>query len=545
MIQRIPRGIIRARVVATASVLLACAACSSPPPYDLVLHGGRVIDGTGAPAVAADVAIRDGRIAAIGTLEGESATERLDVGGLVITPGFIDPHTHGREGIFTVPTADNFIRQGVTTIVEGNDGSSPLPVGPYLDSLAALTMAPNVALFVGHGTVRRAVMGTVDRPATADELAEMQGLVAQAMGQGAVGLSTGLFYVPGSFAPTEEIVTLARVAADSGGIYSSHMRNEDDRVLESVSETIRIGREARLPVHISHHKVGGQRNYGKSEQSLALMQAARTEGIDVTFDQYPYTASHTGISSIVPAWARADDGLARNVANAGTRRRLTSEMKAFVDMRFGNDPSKIQLARCGFDSTLAGKTLADLLAAREIATTPDAIADLILDLVARGGCSAIFHSFDEGDIERLLASPFGMIGSDGALVQFGKDSPHPRAYGTYPRVLGRYVRERQVIPLEEAIRRMTSAPADRLGFAQRGRLVAGAVADLVVFDPATVNDAATFEAPHQYPVGIPHVFVRGVAVVRDGAVTGARPGVVLRRTGPAGGSRGQRDRAVH
>jgi len=271
MHQRTPRGVARASVVVRASVvarvsaLLALTACSSPPPYDLVLHGGRVIDGTGAPAVAADVAIRDGRIAAIGALADAPATERLDVSDLVIAPGFIDPHTHAREGILTVPTADNLIRQGVTTIVEGNDGSSPLPIAPYRDSLAALTMAPNVALFVGHGTVRREVMGTADRPATAAELAAMQGLVARAMGDGAVGLSTGLFYVPGSFAPTEEIVALARVAADSGGIYSSHMRNEDDRVLESVTETIRIGREARLPVHISHHKVGGQRNYGKSE----------------------------------------------------------------------------------------------------------------------------------------------------------------------------------------------------------------------------------------------------------------------------------------
>jgi N-acyl-D-aspartate/D-glutamate deacylase len=260
------------------------------------------------------------------------------------------------------------------------------------------------------------------------------------------------------------------------------------------------------------------------------MKEARDEGIDVTFDQYPYTASHTSIASIVPAWARANDGLARNVAAPATRRRVVTEMKAFVEMRFANDPSKIQLARCGFDSTLAGKTLADVLAARAATASPDAIADLILDLVARGGCSAIFHSFDEGDIERLMASPYGMVGSDGALVRFGESSPHPRAYGTYPRVLGRYVRERRVISLEEAVRRMTSAPAARFGLADRGRVAAGAVADLVAFDPATVNDAATFVEPHQYPVGIPHVFVQGVAVVRDGVVTGARPGMVLRRT---------------
>jgi N-acyl-D-amino-acid deacylase len=508
---------------------LLFVACSAAPPLDLVLHGGQVIDGTGAPAVTADVGIRDGRIAELGDLARRTATERLDVRGLVVAPGFIDPHTHARETIFDVPTADNLVRQGITTIVEGNDGSSPLPVGAYLDSLAAHTMAPNVALMVGHGTVRRAVMGTEDRRATPDELAKMEGLVQQAMADGAMGLSTGLFYVPGSFAPTEEIVALARVAAAAGGIYASHMRNEDDRVVESVQETIRIGREARLPVHISHHKVGGRRNYGRSMETLALMRAARDEGIDVTFDQYPYTASHTSIASIVPAWARANDGLPRNVANAATRRRLTTEMKAFVEMRFANDPSKIQLARCGFDSTLAGKTLGDVLESRRVTATPDAIADQILDLVARGGCGAIFHSFDEGDIERLLASPYGMIGSDGALVRLGEDSPHPRAYGTYPRVLGRYVRERRVIPLEEAVRRMTLAPAERFRLSGRGRVVVGAMADLVVVDPATVSDRATFEAPHQYPTGIPHVFVKGVAVVRDSRVTGARPGSVLRR----------------
>ncbi|MDP2959734.1 MAG: amidohydrolase family protein, partial [Longimicrobiales bacterium] len=304
--------------------------------------------------------------------------------------------------------------------------------------------------------------------------------------------------------------------------------NEDERVLESVMETIRIGREAGIPVQISHHKVGGRKNYGRSAESLELMRQARAEGVDVTFDQYPYTASHTSIASIVPTWARADDGLEARLADPSTRGRVVGEMKAFVEMRFADDASKIQLSRCSFDPSLAGKTLADVLAGRGTPATPDAIADLILELVARGGCGAIFHSFDEADVERLLASEFGMVGSDGGLVRFGEASPHPRAYGTFPRVLGRYVRERGVIPLEEAVRRMTSAPADRLGFAGRGRVAVGAVADLTVFDPATVADQATFEDPHRHPLGIPHVFVGGVAVVRDRKVTGAKPGKVFR-----------------
>lgn len=522
------------RALPFALAVLTFTACGAEPALDLVLAGGTVVDGTGAPAFTADVGVRNGVVVEVGDLAGRKATERVDVSGLVVAPGFIDPHTHARGNLLEIPTADNFVLQGVTTLVDGNDGSSPLPVGTFLDSVAAVTVAPNFALFVGHGSVRSDVMGTENRAATPDELASMRTLVADAMADGAVGLSTGLFYVPGAFAPTEEVVELARVAAAAGGIYSSHMRNEDDQVLASVEETIRIGREAGIAVQISHHKVGGPRNYGRSAESLELMRRAREEGVDVTFDQYPYTASHTSISSIVPTWARAEGGLAGNVADPATRRRVVADMMAFVEMRFSNDASKIQLSSCGFDASLAGRTLADVLDERGVVATPSAIADLILELVARGGCGSIFHSFDEGDVERLMASPYGMIGSDGSLVHFGDASPHPRGYGTFPRVLGRYVRERGVISLEEAVRRMTSAPADRLGFAGRGRIEAGAVADLTVFDPATVSDLATFENPHQHPVGIPHVFVGGVAVVRDGAVTGARPGVVLRGAGWSG-----------
>jgi dihydroorotase/N-acyl-D-amino-acid deacylase len=525
------------RTLLLALTLVTAHACVGAPSFDLVLEGGTVVDGTGAPGFRADVGVRDGRVSEIGDLAGRRATERVGVEGLVVAPGFIDPHTHARGNIFEMPTADPFLLQGVTTVVDGNDGSSPLPVGAFLDSLEAAGVGPNFALLVGHGTVRTQVMGTANRIATADEVAAMKARVAEAMSDGALGLSTGLFYVPGSFAPTEEIVELARVAASAGGFYSSHMRNEDDHVIQSVVETLRIGREAGIPVQISHHKVGGRRNYGRSAQTIALMRQARDQGVDVTFDQYPYTASHTSISSIVPAWARADGGLERNLADPSTRPSVVADMKAFVEMRFDNDASKIQLSSCGFDASLAGRTLADLLAERGTASTPDAVADLILELVAAGGCGAIFHSFDEGDVEQLLRSDLGMIGSDGSLVPFGEGSPHPRAYGTFPRVLGRYVRERGVLTLEEGVRRMTSAPAARLGLTDRGRVAVGAVADLTVFDPNTVSDQATFEDPHRYPVGIPLVFVGGEAVVRDGVVTGLRPGKVLRGAGWRGGTR--------
>ncbi len=515
--------------------LVIVGACAPEPDFDLLLVGGEVVDGTGAPATRADVGVREGRIAEVGDLASRSASETLDVSGLVVAPGFIDPHTHSRGNIFEIPTADNFILQGVTTLMEGNDGGSPLPLGPFLDSLSAHGTAPNFALFVGHGTIRREVIGTEDRDPAPEELEEMKALVAQGMADGALGLSTGLFYLPGSFAETEEVIELSRVAAEAGGIYISHMRNEDVDVLGSVRETIRIGREAGIPVQMTHHKVGGHENFGRSAESIELMRSARAEGVDVTFDQYPYTASSTGIGSIVPRWAQAGGRLEEHLANPESRRRVVADVMAFVAMRFANDPSKIQLVSCESDPSLAGSTLGDIFVDRGEEGAPEAIAELILELVVGGGCGAIFHAFDEGDVERLMRSEYGMIGSDGSLVHLGEASPHPRAYGTFPRVLGVYVRERGVISLEEAVRRMTSAPADRLGFAERGRVSVGAVADLTVFDPQTVRDRATFEDPHQYPVGIPYVFVGGTAVVRDGAVTGARPGVVLRGPAYAGG----------
>lgn len=514
---------------------LTWAGCQpSAERVDLLLRGGTVVDGTGAPALPADVAIRDGRIVAVGVDLNVDAEASMDVSGLVVAPGFIDPHTHSRGRIFEVPTADNFLLQGVTTLVEGNDGSSPWPLGPWLDSLADHGTGPNFALFVGHGTLRQEVMASADRPPTDEELTAMETMVGTAMREGALGLSTGLAYVPGAYARTEEIVALARAAAEHGGIYISHMRDEGAGVLASVDETIRIGREAGIPVQMTHHKVGGHRQFGLSATSIQKMDEARMAGVDVTFDQYPYTASSTGLSFLIPAWAKSDDGLQQRLEDPSTRARIMEDMRAFIDERFADDPARVQLVSCSFDSTLAGLTLADVLAAQSRPLTPTAMAELVLDFDRRGSCGSILHSYDEEDVERFLASEHGMIGSDGQLSLPGEGSPHPRGYGTYPRVLGRYVRERRVIPLEEAVRRMTSAPADRLGFEGRGRVAVGGAADLVVFDAATVADRATFEEPHRTPVGIPHVFVAGVAVVRDGNVTGARPGSVLRGPGWAG-----------
>jgi N-acyl-D-amino-acid deacylase len=522
-------------VAALAGAVTTPRAQPATETFDLVIAAGRVVDGSGGPWFIADIGIRGDRIARIGDLRRASATVRIDAAGLVVAPGFIDPHVHARERIFAIPSAEGYLLQGLTTVVDGNDGSSPLPLAPWFEKVQATTVSPNVAAFVGQGTVREAVMGTANRKATGAEIAKMQALVAQAMQDGAMGLSTGLAYVPGAYTPTDEIVALATTAREHGGIYISHMRDEGGAVLESVRETIAIGERARIPVQISHHKVGGRRQFGQSVQSLALIGAARARGIDVTFDQYPYTASQTGLTLIFPRWALADDKLDERLGNPGTRKEIRTGMLAFIDERFGDDPSRIQLVRCGHDPALAGKTIADLLKAAGQPITQVATADMVIDLQLKGGCSAIFHAYDEPDVERFLQSPFGMIGSDGSLTRPGDGSPHPRAFGTYPRVLGHYVRERGVITLEDAVRKMTAFPAARLGLRERGLLRPGLAADITVFDPATIADRATFADPHHYSVGVRYVLVNGQLTVKDGAHTGVRAGRVLR--GPGATSR--------
>lgn len=505
-------------------------AAAAQPAFDVVIAGGRVVDGTGSPWFVADVGITGGRITRIGSLGQATARRRIDAAGLIVAPGFVDPHAHARERLFDLPTADGYLLQGITTVVDGNDGSSPLPLGPYLDKADAAGFSLNLALLVGHGTVRERVMGTANRRASASEVDAMKVLVAGAMRDGALGLSTGLAYVPGTFSTTEELVAVSMTVRELGGIYVSHMRDEGGGVLDSVQETIRIGEQARIPVQISHHKVGGRRQFGQSVQSLALIEAARARGVDVTFDQYPYTASQTGLSLIFPRWALADDGLEARLKDPRSRGEVKNGMLDFIDERFGDDPSRIQLVRCGFDPALSGRTIADLLKGAGQPLTQSAAADLVIDLQLKGGCSAIFHAYDEPDVERLMRSPFGMVGSDGSLTRLGDGAPHPRAFGTYPRVLGRYVRERKVLSLEEAIRKMTSFPAARLGLTDRGLVREGMAADIAVFDAVTITDRSTFTDPHHYSEGVRHVLVNGVLVVDQGVHTGARPGHVLRGT---------------
>jgi dihydroorotase/N-acyl-D-amino-acid deacylase len=527
------KALARAALLASVCLQPAGAQPGAPQPtsFDVLITGGRIVDGSGSPWFAGDIGIANGRIARMGHLAGATATRRIDASGLIIAPGFIDPHAHARERLFELPTAEGYLLQGITTVVDGNDGSSPLPLAPYLARADAGRFSPNLALFVGHGTIRQQVMGTANRRASPSELDQMKALVSRAMRDGALGLSTGLAYIPGNYATTEELIALSVTAREHGGIYVSHMRDEGGGVLDSVREAIRIGEEAKIPVQISHHKVGGRRQFGQSAQSLALIEAARGRGVDVTFDQYPYTASQTGLGLIFPRWAMADDGLNARLNDPKGRGEVKNGMLDFIDERFGDDPSRIQLVRCSFDPSLSGKTIQDLLKAAGQPLTQSATADVVIDLQLKGGCSAIFHAYDEPDVERLMRSPFGMIGSDGSLTRPGEGAPHPRAFGTYPRVLGRYVRERRVLTLEDAVRKMTSFPAARLGVADRGLLCEGLAADITIFDAAAIVDRSTFSDPHHYSEGVRYVLVNGTLVVDNGVHTGERPGVVLR--GPA------------
>ena len=522
-----------ALTLAVPAVLFAEPPNSQTPTFDLLLRNGRIVDGAGSPWFRGDVGIRGDTIAAVGYALAGTASRTIDVTNAVIAPGFIDTHTHARGGLMRNPTAENYVRQGVTTLIDGPDGSSPVPLGPFLDQMVKLPRSVNIGSFIGQGSIRSAIIGNVNRRATPDEIAKMQALVEQGMRDGAFGMSTGLFYVPGTFTPTEEVIELAKVAGRHGGIHTSHQRDDASKVLESVRETIAIGEGGGLPTQVTHHKVIGVANWGKSVEALKLIDEARARGVDVTSDQYPYTAGSTNLASaLIPAWALegGQSALRERLLDPATRVKVRAETAAMIrDERGGGDPKNVQFANCGFDATLAGKTLADLTRQRGLDPTIDNAAETTLWAVEQGGCQGIFHSMSEEDLINILRHPATMIASDGSIPEFGRANPHPRSYGTFARVLGVYVRERRVITLEDAIRKMTSFPAARLGLSDLGVLRPGFKADIVVFDPATVRDRATYEQPHQHSEGFSLVIVGGQPIFENGAMTQARPGRVLRR----------------
>jgi dihydroorotase/N-acyl-D-amino-acid deacylase len=498
--------------------------------YDLVIRNAKIVDGAGGPWFRGDLAVKGDQIAAMGRLGKVEAEREIDAAGLVLAPGFLDIHSHSRGAILDHPDAENVVRQGVTTVVDGNDGGSPLPLGRHFDEVRKARPAVNYASFVGHGSIRREVIGNENRKATREEIEQMRALTRRAMQDGAWGVSSGLFYLPGMFASTEEVAALGQVASEYGGMHISHMRDEADHLLDSVKETIAIGEQGGLPTQVTHHKAVGKAQWGMTEQSLALVDEARKRGVDVTVDQYPYTASHTGTAALFPPWVQegGKDKMLARLADPEQRARARDDVAKSIELnRGGGDPKNIQFSTCGFDESLNGKTLADAttMAGREV-TFANA-ADTAIEIQEKGGCSAVYHAIGEEDVQRIMQHPAAMIGSDGGVVPFGEGVPHPRNYGTFPRVLGRYVRELGVIPLEEAVRKMTSLPAGRMGIWDRGLLRPGLKADLVVFNPDTIADKAEFGDPHHYAEGVEYVIVSGALVLDGGKMTGLRPGRVL------------------
>ncbi|MGE3277394.1 MAG: amidohydrolase family protein [Vicinamibacterales bacterium] len=542
-----------------AAAALGTAACTpAPPEYDLLITHARIVDGSGRASVDGAVAVRDGRIAAVGDVDG-TAARTIDARGRVLAPGFIDMHSHSDIPLVTDGDAQSKIRQGVTTEVIGESGSvaprgSATQAAPWLDFdgyfgvLERQGISVNLLSYIGLGTVRSLVVGEDDRPATADEVARMRQIVVEALGQGVFGVSTGLLYPPNAYASLDELVALTEPAGAAGGLHASHLRYDGAKLADGLNEIITIGERARTPVHVFHIKVTGQRNFGRMQEVVDLVEAARARGLRVTADQYPYVASSTSLTATIPDWVEegGTDAMVERLRDPATRARIRREMEdpnPDWENRYQSAGTwqNIQLAAIGRErgreTTTAspnrqyeGMRIAEA-AARAGKDPFDFVFDLLVEEHGSVGC--VYFIMSEDDLRLAMRQPWVAIGSDGsALATEGPlhaGVPHPRNFGTFPRVLGRYVRELQVIPLEEAVRKMTALPASILGLPDRGTIAPGQVADLVLFNPDTVIDTATFEDPFQYPTGIDTVIVNGTVVLDEGEHTHARPGQVLRR----------------
>lgn len=510
---------------------------------DLLIQNARVIDGTGSPWFRSDVAIRNGRIVDMGTDLKLDARDTIDAAGRVLAPGFIDVHTHvessdRRDGLQRLPRADNYVLDGVTTIVTGNCGGSEIDIAAWNSSLSGLGI--NVATLIGHNSVRRAVMGLDDRAPTPRELEQMQMLVDQAMQDGAVGFSTGLLYVPGTYATTEEVISLAEVASRYGGVYASHIREQGAKLHDSIDEAVRVGREAGMPVQISHFKLKGRTRWGNIGKAIELVESYRRQGVDVVIDAYPYDRASSNLGITLPRWAVSGgaEEIAARIQDDDTHSRIVGDMKAMLDDGGYPDYSYATVAQYRPQPAYNGRTISEINRLAERPATYDAEIETILDMMIEGGeagnnygASMIYHYMSMQDVDTVFRYPNTAVTSDGTVMAYGRGQPHPRSYGTNARVLADFVRDRKILTLADAIRRMTSLPARTFSFHDRGIVRPGFIADLVLFDPAIVADKATFEDPHRYSVGFDYVIVNGVAVVANGKMTDERSGKFIKGPG--------------
>lgn len=496
--------------------------------YDLVITNARIIDGTGNPWFRGNLAVNNGKIVNVGNFDYGNAEKIIDANNKIVTPGFIDVHAH-TENIYNNPTAENFIRMGVTSLVTGNCGGSTVNVGKFLNRINETPLAINISTLIGHNTVRREVMGSENRDPSAEEQAKMNALVDTAMREGAVGFSTGLIYVPGTYSKTPEVVELAKVAAKYKGIYASHIRDEGTKVLEAITEAINIGEQANMPVEISHFKISSKALWGNTEKTIGLVNAARNKGLQVTVDQYSYAASSTSLDSRMPSWAIAggrEEGKKR-LNDPETRKKIIKEIKEDLKKKKFKDLSFAYVANYNPNPEFNGKNIAEITKMVRGKSKLNDQIEQFFEMYEKGGAQMVYQVMNETDVENIMRQPFTMIASDSGVRDFGEGVPHPRGYGNNARVLGKYVRELKIISLEDAVRKMSSLPAQTFNLRDRGLLKKGFAADIVIFDENTVGDKATFAQPHQYAVGFQNVIVNGEVVFDGEKMTGKMSGQAL------------------
>jgi len=522
----------RTALLLVAVAIFASAYCGKTSQgYDLIIRGGTLIDGSGTAGFVGDIGIRGDRIVKIGRLSSSQAQNVIDAKGLVVTPGFIDVHTHCDRAIAEIPTVDNYVLQGVTTVIGGNCGGHPYPVSQLFARITEQGIALNFGTLIGHNTIRREVMAMAMEAPTPPQMERMKELLRQEMQAGGLGLSTGLAYLPGTFSDTEELVELASVIAPFGGIYATHLRDQAEGITDSIEEALRIGKENELPVQISHIKLSDDKVWGEIERITRPVEQARARGQEVYLDQYPYVATSSGFTSSFPSWA-FEGGRERFLARLEdaadfTRIKNTIIQKRLVSSRGIDRLTTIYIASYQHDPDYQGKNLRQLLMELGKEPTPDNAALLIIEIQKNGGAQGVFFQMDEADVEALMKLEYNMHASDGGIQISGQGVPHPRNYGTFPRVIAHYVRNRGVLKLDEAIRKMTSLPAKAFRIQKRGRLEQGYFADITIIDFQRFSDQATFSQPHQYSQGLEYVIVNGEIVVEHEHLTGKLPGRVI------------------